>query len=57
MTQRAALLTKSKPEAPAQVMTWTAQELVRKIAKPIPTQTALSPRFKRSLQKLMEAKP
>lgn len=51
MTQRAALLTKSKPEAPAQVMAWTAQELVRKIAKPIPTQTARFPFFKRSLQK------
>lgn len=57
MPQRAALLTKNKPEAPDQVMTWTAQELVRKIAKPDRPQTALSPRFKRSLHKLMEAKP
>ena len=57
MAQRAALLTKNKPEAPDQVMTWTAQELVRKIAKPDRPQTALSPRFKRSLHKLMEAKP
>lgn len=57
MTQRAALLTKSKPEAPAQVMAWTAQELVRKIAKPDRPLTARFPRFKRSLHKLMEAEP
>lgn len=51
MTQRAALLTKSKPEAPAQVMTWTAQELVRKIAKPDCPRTACPPSLKRLLQK------
>lgn len=54
MSTRAALL---KPRGHVTPMEWTATELSKKIAKPIPAQTALSPRFKRSLQKLMEAKP
>lgn len=55
MSTRAALLSRKPP--PATPMEWTANELGRKIAKPFSPPTALSPRFKRSLQKLMEAKP
>lgn len=55
MSTKAVLLAPKPP--PATPMEWTANELGRKIAKPIPPQTVLLPRFKRSLQKLMEAKP
>lgn len=55
MSTRAVLLSRKPP--PATPMEWTAAELGRKIAKPIPAQTALFPRFKRSLHKPMEAKP
>ena len=55
MSTRAVLLAPKPP--PATVMEWTAAELGKKIAKPIPTQTALYQLRKRSLQKLMEAKP
>ena len=55
MSTRAVLLAPKPP--PATPMEWTVNELGRKIAKDFLPKTALSPRFKRSLQKLMEAKP
>lgn len=54
MSTRAALL---KPKGHITPMEWTARELGRTFAKDFSPPTALFPRFKRSLQKLMEAKP
>ena len=52
MTQTPALCQPRKPEGSrASPMTWTANELTRKIAKAIPPLTALSHSFNCSLHK------